>query len=192
MAKEDCKDTIHQKEVIYSSQLGRYIFYFLILITPFLIAFLWLDILREILLKMNVIFLNTNFLGQLFLILSMVLPIGILIMISKEITAKVIISTNGIEYSDIFTRVYCPWKNIIRIETINRTDRYIRFGDARLRTWNIYNISTWDNKFTLDGNFFWKDEILTYVYNKVISCAPNVQKVTKSIDTVTYDDSIVH
>lgn len=104
----------------------------------------------------------------------------------KNITAKVVITDNGIEYCDIFTKIICAWENIRQIEVISQEHRS---EEGKLITiWIDYKIYTWEQNFSLNSmdNAFWKDRTLQSIFEKITSQNPKIQII--NINSIIQDN----
>jgi len=152
------------EDVFYASRIAGYAFYFAVAIISFITIMWLLGLLTDILLKIPAINDWINMWGYFAIFL---LVIFIVFGFAKNITAKVVLTENGIEHSDIFRKIVCSWGNIQQIEVISQVELSEK-GEV-ISKWTDYNIYTCEQAISLKGNDFWDTAILKNIYNVVIS-----------------------
>lgn len=163
----------NKREVIIAADIKRYRIYFalaLIVLSLSIWIFLVIERAPNLPNMINLALFSSGFAFLSFFIANI-----------KNITAKVFITENGIEYCDIFTKIICTWENIRQIEVISQEHRSEE--GKLIEIWSDYKIYTKEQKFSLNSRAnldhsiaFWKDGTLRKsIFEKITSQNPKIQ-----------------
>ncbi len=162
------------EEILHSSYKNRYVIYFILIC-------LIIPSLPIILFAVAPLHFKILFFAAMIVLSSIGLYTELI-----QLTEKIIISTNGLCYSNFFKTIKVRWKDILKIDII--TYKY----EDQNRLWIEYNLVTSKGNFSLKeksdayGSFpgdidLWDVNILKRVYDNIISHVPSLSIISREV-----------